>query len=137
MAQQVTYIVSALFVGRFSIKGVFGNAAQLALNTIFLSVILYFLFRLTRYLFEKFPGRSASDIIPFPGLVVVIPIILFLQSIRPASIPIEFYYRDCAVRIGGELTSCGFWSAVSDLFAMLLVAALVVVVFKGITQREN
>ena len=137
LAQQVTYIVSSLFSGRFSTEHVFGNAGQLALNAVFFSASLYGAFLLIRYLFEKFSGRSASDVILFLGQVLVIPLIIFSLAVRPASVPYEQNYRGCAVRIGGELTSCGFWSAASDLFAMLLVAALIVIVFQRIKPGEN
>ena len=132
LAQQVTYIVSSLFSGRFATEHVFGNAGQLALNAVFLSAFLYGAFLLIRYLFERFSGRSANDVILLAGLLLVIPLIVFSFAVRPASVPYNLNYRGCAVRVGGELTSCGFWSAASDLFAMLLVAALVVMVFHAL-----
>ena len=137
LAQQVTYIVSALFAGRFSTEHVFGNAGQLALNAVFLSAFLYGAFRLARYLFEKLSGRSAGDSLVFSGLLLVTPLIIFTRAVRPASEPYDLNYRGCAVRIGGELTSCGFWSAASDLLAMLLVAALVVMVFQRVKSGEK
>ena len=137
LAQQATYIVSGLFVGRFSVDYVFGNTGQLGLNAVFFSALLYGVFRLVRYLFEKFTGRRARDVSLLSGFLLVIPPILFARSIRPASVPHDLSYRGCAVRIGGELTSCGLWSAASDLFAVLLVSTVIVTVFQRVEPRDG
>ena len=137
LAQQVTYIVSSLFVGQISAEYIFGNTAQLALNAIFLSFPLFGLFLLGRYLSEKLSGHSVSDLLLILVLVLAIPVVLFALAVRPTSVPIDLNYRGCAVRISGELTSCGFWSATSDLLAMLLISIVVVMVFQGIKPREN
>lgn len=137
LTQQATYIVSALFVGQISTEYVFGNTAQLTFNAIFVALALFGILHLGRYLFEKFSGRSARDIILISGLFLAIPIIIFVLAVRPASTPYNLNYRGCAVRISGELTSCGFWSATSDLFAMLLISIVVLMVFQGIKPREN
>lgn len=137
LAQQATYIVSALFVGRISFDYIFGNTAQLAFNAIFVSMALFGLFHMGRYIFEKLSGRSASDIIFIAILVLAIPVIIFLLAVRPASVPLDLNYRGCTVRVGGELTSCGFWSATSDLFAMLLMSIIAMMVFQGMKPKGN
>lgn len=70
-------------------------------------------------------------------MVLAIPVVLFILAVRPTSVPIDFNYRGCTIRIDGELTSCGLWSAASDLLAMLLASAIIVTLFWGLQPEDR
>ncbi|MEM8787430.1 MAG: hypothetical protein AAGE76_04125 [Pseudomonadota bacterium] len=123
--QQVTYFVSALFTGLYALAFVFGNSAQLLLNSLFFSAILTVVFLLLKGVLRTKLKLKVGDRWLISVFYICIPLWLFWLSVRPSSIPLDFNYRGCAVRVAGELTACGLWSALSDLIATLLVGALI------------
>jgi len=136
LSQQSTYIVSSFFAGVISIDYIFGNTAQLALNSVFVSVVIFLVVLTIRYFLEKVSGRPVSHFSIITATMISASAILFAISIRPLSVPLDLDYRGCKVRIAGDLTSCGFWSAASDLLAMLLVSFAVAFIYQKVKRQE-
>lgn len=136
LSQQSTYIVSYFFTGAISIDYIFGNTAQFALNSGFISAIIFLAVLTVRYFIEKASGRPIGHFSIISATMISVSAIFFAISIRPSSVPLDLDYRGCKIRIAGELTSCGFWSAASDFLAMLLVSFIVALIYQKVKRQE-
>ena len=136
LSQQATYIVSSLFVGIVSFEYIFGNTSQMVIFSFIFSSAMLPIYLIARRLLEKAFGYSIGDLLMITAVMLAVSLVLFIVAIWPMSVPFDQNYRGCTVRIAGELTSCGFWSAASDLLAMLLVSATVALVFRLVKPHE-
>lgn len=130
LAQQSGYVTSTLFVGETPSVETFSNLPQLAFTSIFYAPIMLFLSLGIGALHRLVRGFELSIVQAACATMLFLPIVFFALSVRPSSRMQNMHFRGCAIRVDGQLTHCGFYSALADLCVVSSIAIVLTLILK-------